>query len=467
MNKGQYFRLFSLLSHKERKAFRLFLASPYFNQRPEMVRLCDILEDSAIMDLPIPAKEKIFKKLFSELPYDDLKLRHTFSFFKDLVMRFLSQKEWESEKISVLQCSIRALRKKEDQYFFEKQITKAFQHLENQEYQDPAYHFDRFHLFQEQYEFTHRTKRRGSMYLQEQTDELSKFYISAVLRQACLIQSHISLNSRDYQQHMVDVVIEKVRKGLFLDEPSVAIYYHSYESLKQAEDETHFDALCGLIDLHWTHFRPSEIRDIYILAINYCIRRMNKGDRVFVRRGFDLYQSGLNRKCLLENDQISPFTYKNVLMTGMSLKEFEWVESFLYKYRTHLPKDIRENTFNYNLAIFYFRKPDYDKALELLHTVDFKDTLNNLDARRMMLRIYYEINAFDALESHLESFRQFLIRQKDIGYHAQLYMGLIKAMKRVLRTNLSVRGQREKLIDEVKRSPSFAEKEWLLERIQN
>lgn len=466
MQKQQYFALFSLLSHKERKAFRLFLQSPYFNRRDELIKMHDFLVktlDAGIADVD---NKKLFKKMFPNKEYGDLDLRHTAYYFKKALEQFLAVEEWQKDEAEMALSRIRIYKKKEKTLFFDKEIKNIFQLLESQPYRDLKFHFTKYSIYQELYEYTNKTKRKGAMYLQEQTDELSIFYISGILRQSCVILSHQNITASDYEQDLVEMVIKKVEDGLYLNEPAVAVYYHSLCSLRSPENHDDFEKLKSLIDLHWQSFRAAEIRDIYILAINSCIRRMNSGMREYIREGFELYRSGLQRKCLLENDTITPFTYKNVLMMGMSLKEYQWVENFLYSFKTHLQPSVRENTFNYNLAIYYFRRPDYDKAMELLQKVEFKDTFNNLDARRMLLRIYYEIGAFDALDSHLDSFRQYLNRQKDVGYHRSLYMGLIKAMKKVLRTNLNERGKREKAFSEIESLPAFAEKDWLLSQIR-
>jgi len=62
---------------------------------------------------------------------------------------------------------------------------------------------------------------------------------------------------------------------------------------------------------------------------------------------------------------------------------------FMEKYKDQLPPKDRENTYIYNLAFYYYNKPDYDKAMELLRDVKLKDVFNNMDARWMLTRIYY------------------------------------------------------------------------------
>lgn len=462
MQKASFFSLFDRLSYKERKAFRLFLSSPYFNRRAELVSLFDLINDSEghLLD-----KERVYKRIFDTEDYDDLHWRHTASFFKKGLEQFLALRHWQEDEMDQSLRLAESLRKKELIGQYERELKKTFQKLESEPFRDLNYHYTKYRLYLEQYEYAHRIRRGGKMFLQEQTDALTIFYISGVLRQSCIILSHQNLQQKDYNQLLLDAVLEEASKGLLLHEPAVSLYYYSLLALRDAENETAFAKCTELIDEHWKAFHPTEIRDIYILAINYCIRKLNKGQREYVQKAFDLYRSGLDRKCLLDQGQISPFAYKNVLMLGMSLGEHEYVEEFLYSYKRFLAPELRENTFNYNLAIYYFRKPDYDQAMSLLQQVDFKDVLNNLDARRMLLRIYYETESFEALDSHLDSFRQYISRQKELGYHRDSYMNLIRFMKKTLRTNIYDEKKREALRKEVMSADAFVEKDWLVEQL--
>jgi tetratricopeptide (TPR) repeat protein len=142
--------------------------------------------------------------------------------------------------------------------------------------------------------------------------------------------------------------------------------------------------------------------------------------------------------------------------------EFEWAEQFLQDFKKYLPARERENLFKYNLAMFYFRRNDYPKAMQLLQEVTLKDVLHNLDARRVLMRIYYELGEFDALDSLLESFKIFLHRQKDLSYHRQSYLNLIKFVKKLLQTNLLDKKEREILRGQILETTELTERDWLL-----
>ena len=104
--------------------------------------------------------------------------------------------------------------------------------------------------------------------------------------------------------------------------------------------------------------------------------------------------------------------------------------------------------------------------MNLLQQVDFKDRLHQLDARRMLLLMYYELSEFDALESLLDSFQTYIRRQKDLSYHRDNYLNLIRFIRKMLRLNLDLRANREDIIKEINDTKALAEKAWLLEQLK-
>ncbi|HMX41582.1 MAG TPA: hypothetical protein PKD78_14695, partial [Saprospiraceae bacterium] len=251
-----------------------------------------------------------------------------------------------------------------------------------------------------------------------------------------------------------------------LKSPAVAVYYHAYRMLSAPEETEPFVQLKTALLEHEARFSKAELRGIYLLAINGCIRRMNSGQRQYIREAFDLYRAALERDFLAENGYLTGFTYKNIIRAGVALGEHEWTERFLEQYRIQLHPRERDNLYRYNLAFLRFRQRDYTRAMPLLRQVDVDDLLNNLDARRMLLRIYYELQEWDALESHLQSFGTYLRRQKNLGYHRSTNENLIAFTKKLMETHLHDPLTMSALRAAVEATPDVAEREWLLQQVE-
>ena len=236
-------------------------------------------------------------------------------------------------------------------------------------------------------------------------------------------------------------------------------------ALTQPDTVLYFQKLKNLITEHWQRFAINEMRDIYLLAINYCIKKLNNGQTEFIEEALDLYKVGLEKEILFENGNLSRFTYNNALSLGLMSQQFEWSRDFLETYQKFLPAKKRKNIYLYNLTIYHFQKQEYHKVMDLLHQVQFRDVLYNLNARRMLLRSYFEMEEIDALESLLDSFQVFIRRRKDLGYHKENFKNLIKFVKKLLLIGHD-RKAKERLLKTIERTAAVVDKDWLLEKVK-
>ena len=103
--------------------------------------------------------------------------------------------------------------------------------------------------------------------------------------------------------------------------------------------------------------------------------------------------------------------------------------------------------------------------LELLRTVEFSEVFINLDVRRMLLKGYYELGEWSVLTSLLDSFKAYLRRQKDLGYHRESYLNLVKFTQKVMRVADKRVAARRQLAAQIQAVEAVAEREWLLEKL--
>jgi hypothetical protein len=245
--------------------------------------------------------------------------------------------------------------------------------------------------------------------------------------------------------------------------PAVAVYYRCYRALCGSEAD--FAEFRNLLTAHWQRFSPAEMRDLWLLAVNYCIRRLNTGERSFVQTAFDLYREGMDNGILLEGGFLSAFTYKNIMQLGLRLQEYGWVEQFLDSAKQYLEPRVRDNTYRYNRAFFHFYRREYADAMRLLVRTELDDVYNQLDARHLLLVCYWELGEWDALASLLDSFASYLKRQKNIGYQRDNYENLIRFTRRRLELQPSDTVGLARLREEIASAQRLAGREWLAGKV--
>ena len=104
--------------------------------------------------------------------------------------------------------------------------------------------------------------------------------------------------------------------------------------------------------------------------------------------------------------------------------------------------------------------------MEILRTITFNETMLELAARRMLLKIYFELNEIDALYSLFDSFKNYIYRHKEVRYAKDNYLNLIKYAKKL--TDISHRDKEAiaRLTEEITQTQAVVEKAWLLEQAQ-
>ena len=119
------------------------------------------------------------------------------------------------------------------------------------------------------------------------------------------------------------------------------------------------------------------------------------------------------------------------------------------------------------MARLQYERKAFDSALQHLQRAEYKDLLNNLIAKTLQLKIYYELAEFDLLESHLQTLKIFISRKKALAYHQQNYLNLIRYTQKLLKLKPYDNQARTALKNAIKNEEILSEKTWLLKQLSD
>ena len=123
MKNSQLTTVLKTFTKKECREFNKWLASPFFNQRQDVVKMFQYLTASRHLEEgKYLSKERIYKKLFPGEKFDDAKFRQTAHFLFRQVEQFLAYKEIESDKFSHSIAFLKAMRKRKLPSVFQKKF---------------------------------------------------------------------------------------------------------------------------------------------------------------------------------------------------------------------------------------------------------------------------------------------------------------------------------------------------------
>jgi len=395
-------------------AFKDFLVSPYFNKREILSAFyAQLLEEGR----PIrPTKISIFEQLFPGQKYDDKQIRYLMSDLCKLAEAFLLHERYRNQaQKRRLDLATIYNEKKLDKYY-RQEVRKLESYFANNTYRDALYFEDHLHFSMlKDTHFQQMRVRRFDDNLQWASDDLDRYYFLQKLRHACIMLDRQAIITADYQLAISEDWLRHLQAKGFFGELIIELYHTILLSALEEDKDVHFTKLKQLLAGDSTVIPNQELADIYRFAINYCARKIRKGEAKFVEEALSLYVKGIESQLFLEENHLSPWTFTNVVKLALRLARYDWIASFIPTYAPLLPPGFQENALHYNYAELYYYTKDFDQALTHLNQVAYDDINYTLGARVMLAKIYFETDAENALLSLLAAFSVFLKRNKNIS----------------------------------------------------
>ncbi len=465
MEKSKLIELLSTFTSSELRAFKDFVASPFFNKNEELILLYDYLKKNAPS---FPTKklrrEYVYAVLFKDQPYSEKHLNYLMSFLLKLAEKFIGYTKYQDQGILVDYHILSSCLDRQLSKHYQSIYQKSLSRLEQNPLRDTEYYYQKLLLSQvADKHFGLQKIRRYDSSIQEASDNLDLFFLSQKLKYACEMLDREKTLSVKYEQLMLEEVKLYLEHFDQRDYPAISIYYRIFLTLTEENGDGHFEELKALLHEHTNRFSQFELKEMYLMALNFCIRKIRIKDERYVEEAFTLFKEGIENKSLYENNLLSPWTFKNTIKLGLKLQKFDWIENFILTFKDDLDESIRENALNYNLADLYYYKKDLDKAQDLLQRVEFNDVFYALSSKFMLLKIYFEKDEEEALFNLLASFKIFLRRNKLISNNVrQTYLNFIRLLHKIVKKTPNAT---EKLKAEITNTELLIDRNWLLEAV--
>ncbi|MEY4902701.1 MAG: hypothetical protein RLZZ292_516 [Bacteroidota bacterium] len=445
-----------------------YINSPYFNKNKALIQLFELLvkhlESKKEGELN---REKVWKKIMGAEVYDDVRYRKLNSDLLKLVEGYLAQQVYDENPLHQATYLIEAVGKRKLDKLYNTTMKAARRLSEQQFFRPASYYLSQYQIERNYYELTEaEMKREDKSNVEEIINNLDKFYLAEKLRYYCSLLSRQYVVSHEYQLLFIDEIIEHIKIYKYENVTPISIYYQIYLTQTNTTNEEYYYKLKELLNKYALTFPIDEANALYVYAINYCVRQINKGNQKYLAEYFELYKELLQKEIIFIDEKLTPLSFKNIILAALRLEKYEWAENFIEKYQSKLSEEFRENAVTYNLALVYFYQKKHDKVLALLNQVEYEDITYNLGAKNMLIATYYEIDEIEPLYSLLESFRVFLNRHKNIPEQRRNnYLNLIKYTKKLTQLIPNDKKGLHKLKEDLEKEKGVASVDWLKEKI--
>ena len=266
---------------------------------------------------------------------------------------------------------------------------------------------------------------------------------------------------------LITTSLQSLQNGAFENEFLIQAYYQIYLSFSVDNGEKYYQNFKKILASNEALFPKTDLTDLTLLAINFCIKQYNNGFPNFMKEIFFNYKLGLKNGSLLsENGSISRWTFQNIVSAGLLLNEIDWTEKFLRDFKDRINSTNKQSIYDYNLSKLFYKQKAFRKAILHLQKIDSKDVVEVLNARALLIRIYYEEKEWEALDSQLRSFDKYITRQKRIGYQKKAFLNLVRFTTRLLAIQNGSQKQLSTFKSRVQKTEPLANKQWLIEQLE-
>jgi hypothetical protein len=466
MYKSKLIRLYRTLDDAEIRQLKKWIKSPIHNKHNDVQILFEFIFTRKGISSITTDRERVYQHLYPNKKMNMPRLRHVMSFATDVLENFIRYIEYVSDKKSSEILLLRSFRKRDLRKDAEKQEEALLNGLETETIQNEDYYWTKYQLELELFRLQTDTDQPTStnFHLQEVMNSSSVVFVLSILRYACISITHQNLFKTKYEIPFIEAILLAIEAGNYATIHSIQFYHACYMALTKPEEDDNYKRLKHYIVQYPDILPEDEFRELYEMALNYCIKRLNKGNIYYIEEAFDLYMNGIDNEVLLENGYLSYIAYKNTVAIGLHLEKFDAVKDFIPRGEVLLHLEHRESYVHYNTANFYFATKDYDKAIELLSSIEYDDLFMTIGAKLLLLKIYAIKENFDLFESFLHSFAQFVRRKSALSStHKQSFLNTIRFAQKVVYAY--TKEQKSALIEEITATNPLPEKRWLLEQL--
>jgi len=475
-------KILKSFSKEEILEFEKFVSSPIYNSQGTLIRLYGELKkfypDFSNKEL---SKEKLFEKVNPGKEFNDVIFRKYMSNLLKLAERYLifleNNTKPEKQAVNLL-----------DQ-FDKRNLTGFYDRLLVQTEKSET---DEKLISNESFYYKHLRKeikvihnvRTNKLHLMKPDLKKSHVYLLMHVLLSCTAYNNMMLVNRKSFKEADDNNFF----GIFFKSFDIINYLRIQDCLE--EEEKWFVELCNYDNLLMgepydplnlmkmneylirliPHFNKNLLYTFFSHLNIFYLLNISKGADDLKRKLFDNYKLMISSGLYSDGERefINFSEYKTILYSALRIKEFEWCEEFIEKFRNFHNPGNRDNIINYSKACLKFETGDFESSMNFLSGLNADNVMLQLDKNILHLLIYYELNYFDSAFSLVDSFRHFLkdnkILSKEVIDNHCNFMGYYKTILR-LKQNTVNSLDFEYLKKEIFCHENVRRKEWLLEKI--
>lgn len=445
--------------------------SPLFNERDNLVRLLAILEEEVLEKDQELSNEEVYQLLYEDRSFNEASLKTSMAQLLKLLRDFLAYRRFHGSELVQQQMLLETLNELGENKYFKSYWNGAKRTLEKTPLNASDYFHEKMRLEEAWGEYNRRLPQRDpNLLMHKAIENLGNSFLLRMLRYRIRLISMQASFSSQLRYSLMNWSLDYLQNHVGQMAITVQVYYQLHTALIHPEVPGHYEQAVELLAKSVPELSELETEELYTVAMNFAVQRVNEGKLDYLERVFSLYLAMLEHKVIVVRGCISPFHFKNIVVAAMRLHKAGWAEQFIEQWKGRIDRDYAGNALNFNRGVVCYFQKDYAQAERFLHTVldDYKDVFYGLNARGYLLQIHFETGNMLGLESLAHSFRMFLSRNRELSDRKiRLYRNFINHLNKLINIAPQRADKLEKLYREIaEKDERGMGSEWLLEKIR-
>ena len=322
----------------ELNRFRKFVMSPYFNVNDKITGIFTFWEPWLREENEgFPDRGVSWQAATGKSEYNDVQFRKICSDLLRLYEQFLVQESFSQNGLHKADYLLEAVHEKRLEPLYNSSVRTA-QRLSDQYFLRPASHYYYQYSF-ERWIYNLQgleIERSREINVEQIAKNLDLFYLAEKMRYYCYVLARKPITRHEYDLLFMDAIVKHIETEGYDDVVPINFYYQIYLTQTSPDEPEHYRKLKALINEKIYMLPEIEGKEIIDSALNYCIRRINEGKSEFLKEIHELYKEALENELVFINEKITPWTFRNMVVSGLRLGEYAWVEKFIRDYQDRI-----------------------------------------------------------------------------------------------------------------------------------
>lgn len=425
-SENNFITLIKSFSKKEILELEKFINSPFFNTQAVLSEIYgELIKYYPDFSGNMFRKEKLFGAVFPDKEFNDILFRKYISNLMKLAEEYLICKDTLGNEEKRAICLLDQFDNKNLTPFFERQLKKMEKNEEvNSKITVETFYFKHF-----------REELKAGYYI-----KINNVYEikSCLIKSQLYILLHLLMTNTVYANMMIIIkeTFKNTENNDYFDEFNAAFdlirYLEKFSDLD--ENEKIFISLCK-IDFTLSK-DPYNLENLKVMKTIILIMSDILSDNllytffshlnIYYMINLPLNSEDLtrdyfeNHKFMVEkglydrrgNEFINYLEYRTILNYAVRLKEIDWMEMFINRFKDHHEEVIKDSLNKYSQALLNYERKNYDVALKYLSEIKVSEVIMKLDVDILLLLIYFDLDYIDSALSLIDSMRHFLSNEK-------------------------------------------------------